>query len=85
MNTLTTELETVYDARKSFYGKAHVLIDEDGSKRLVSYSTEVLTHDADGIHIHGDYSMTTWRHIREYVAQVTGEVLTKAQLQKRYA
>ena len=35
------ELEARFDARKSFYGKAHVIDHENGTFELLSYNTIV--------------------------------------------
>ena len=66
------------DHHKSFYGKAKVVINDDGSKTLYSYGTRIITRTATGEYIkHWDnWSATTGRHIaafcglhkREYVA-----------------
>ena len=64
------ELDARYDARKSFYGKAHVAEYPDGRKVLVSYSTEVAEITADGKPvIYGKYSQTTTRHQKEFLKQ----------------
>ena len=55
------------DGRKSFYGKAHVIVD-GGTETLVSYTTKVLRRDPDGtLHRlwHG-WSATTGRHIAAF-------------------
>ena len=66
------------DGHKSFYGKAKVAINDDGSKTLYSYGTRIITRTATGEYIKhwNDWSATTGRHIaafcglhkREYVA-----------------
>ena len=71
------ELMARYDARKSFYGKAHVI--EDGDKKILkSYDTCVcyieggLPYNMDGSRITGNkygWSQTTNRHIREFIKQ----------------
>lgn len=65
------ELSTVYDGRKSFYGKAHVIDYGNGKYDLQSYNTIVATIQ-DGKVIKngiGCYSVTTNRHIREFFRQ----------------
>ena len=64
------ELQARYDARKSFYGKAKVVV-EGNILSLYSYDTLVaviidgkVTRADIGVH-----SMTTNRHIREFVKQ----------------
>lgn len=66
------ELFPRYDSRKSFYGKAHVIEYDDGSKELRSYSTIVARIEADGTVTEdgiGSYSATTNRHCREFFKQ----------------
>lgn len=64
------ELQAIYDSRKSFYGKAQVTINPDGSKFLYSYGTLVAAHRADDTFvINGIWSQTTSRHQREFMAQ----------------
>lgn len=64
------ELFPRYDSRKSFYGKAHEFWYEDGSVALQSYSTIVaeITKEGKAI-VHGWYSQTTTRHIKEFLKQ----------------
>lgn len=62
------ELKARYDSRKSFYGKAHV-IEENEQRKLLSYSTIVAWIDDDGAHVNGTYSATTLRHIKEFLLQ----------------
>lgn len=82
------ELIPQYDSRKSFYRKAIVEVSEapDGvSYILLSYNTPVaFVHPA----LHyvqlfeaWDYSPTTLRHVREFLAQMCGEGFFK--LKKR--
>ena len=63
-------LEAKYDRCKSFYGRAKVQ-EENGEKRLISYQTKVCSIDSDGnFHRHwGNYSVTTMRHVNEFVRQ----------------
>ena len=56
------------DGRKSFYGKARVLVYEDGTEVLKSYDTMVLKRKPDGTLVrlwHG-WSATTGRHIKAF-------------------
>lgn len=83
MNTMTTALIPQYENRKSFYDKA--IVETNGCViRLYSYGTHVATSNNDAITIHGSYSATTWRHVREWVAQLTGERFSTAQLIDKY-
>lgn len=56
------------DGRKSFYGKAVVEIDNEGSETLYSYGTRILTKRINGEmvkHWNG-WSATTGRHIKAF-------------------
>jgi len=65
------ELQARYDNRAQFYGKAQVIMSGDGRVVLQSYSTQVAEISQDGkkLTIHGWYSKTTGRHIREFALQ----------------
>ena len=64
------ELETQYDRRKSFYGKAHVIHYDDGSIALQSYSTIVaVIVNGNVIRTWGGYSDTTRRHVNDFLYQ----------------
>ena len=71
------ELDARYDARKSFYGKAHVIDYENGTYELQSYNTIVARIENGKVTLNGlhEYSQTTNRHIREFFRQfnVKGE------------
>lgn len=56
------------DSRKSFYGKARVVMAENGDKTLISYTTPVLKLSADGKleKLWHGYSATTMRHINSF-------------------
>ena len=73
-------LEPMYDSRKSFYGKAHIIIDDNGEKTLISYETPVIKIDAAGNvrRLWFGYSVTTARHINEFMQQETGRKCNKA-------
>ena len=70
-------LEPRHDRAKSFYRKATVV--QDGSKlELISYTTlvaEINLEERKAI-IHGEYSVTTLRHIREFFNQFAPAVQT---------
>lgn len=77
-----------YDSRQSFYGKARVEEFSDGSEILWSYSTAVacITWE-NGVrkaHVRGQYSMTTTRHVKEYLKQNGFKVDTMKQVLKDY-
>lgn len=62
-------LDTVYDSRKSFYGKATVEIWGD-KVTLYSYNTAIVEIDGDDVKaLWEGWSMTTGRHIKEFFLQ----------------
>ena len=65
------KLNTVKDGAKSFYGKAKVNTYDKGTKELVSYGTKVVRLGKDGTikRLWDGYSMTTLRHVNEFLAQ----------------
>ena len=66
-----TELCPCYDARQSFYGKAHLIIDGNIIK-LQSYETivcEYNTKSGEFRKLWGGWSNTTGRHITEFCKQ----------------
>jgi hypothetical protein len=82
---MTRELNTNYDSRQSFYGKAFEDYTDD-KIILYSYNTRVAeidrnTHTATVI---GTYSATTLRHIKEFLKQHGFEAESKAQIEKDY-
>ena len=56
------------DGRKSFYGKAKVVVDDDGAETLFSYDTAIITRNADGTFIKHwrGWTATTGRHIKAF-------------------
>jgi hypothetical protein len=53
----------------SFYGKAIVVIDDDGTETLISYDTPIIERTADGKLNRlwfGDWTATTGRHIKSF-------------------
>lgn len=68
---IITELIPEYDSRKSFYRKA-IVIDTKDHYTLMSYDTEVFRCDKRGRNgklLWTGYSLTTYRHIREFIRQ----------------
>ena len=53
------------DGRASFYGKANVIVDENGAATLWSYTTPVIRRESDGTmtRLWSGWSATTGRHI----------------------
>ena len=56
------------DRRKSFYGKALVIEEENGTKKLFSYNTLVAEIDPDGnfTKVWSGNTQTTNRHIKSF-------------------
>lgn len=54
--------------QQSFYGKAIVEVDEDGTEFLYSYNKLILSRDIDGNYIRfwDGWSMTTGKHIKAF-------------------
>jgi hypothetical protein len=76
------ELMPKYDARKSFYGKARVRVDDDGNRFLISYGTPVMWWDAKTKTLHRldtyyGWSSTTGRHVKEFSLQCGCKAVTK--------
>ena len=69
MYTNIFELSAIYDSRKSFYGKARVLVDENGVYYLLSYDTIVAKVENGTYESYGNYSQTTTRHQKEFKRQ----------------
>ena len=64
------DLTTRYDSRKSFYGKAKVLILDNGTIQLQSYDTIVgEIRDSKYYQLWDGKSQTTTRHINEFKKQ----------------
>lgn len=63
------ELKTTDGTRKSFYGKAFIQIESDGTKTLFSYLTPIVKRSPDGTLsklYEKESSQTTWRHIKAF-------------------
>ena len=81
-------LNAVYARQKSFYQKAVVTREVDGSLRLYSYGTWVATIYPNvyyELHRHAAYSNTTVRHVNDFLMQFanTDEALSIAQVRER--
>lgn len=64
------ELSARFDSRKSFYGKAHVIELDDGTKQLQSYDTIVgEIKNGKYFQLWDGKSQTTTRHIKEFIKQ----------------
>ena len=82
------ELFPRYDARKSFYGKAHI-IETSKTIKLISYDTIILQYNKQTKTIKflcrdlWAFSQTTNRHINEFLKQFTNiSPLTKKDIIK---
>lgn len=79
------ELSPRYDARKSFYGKAHVDTgDNDDKNRLYSYDTLVAEIKDGKPVVYGTYSQTTLRHIKDWLKQNGFKAETAKQIMQDY-
>lgn len=56
------------DGRKSFYGKAKVIVDEQGNEILYSYNTAIIKRmkSSEIIRLWDGWSATTGRHIKAF-------------------
>lgn len=63
------ELSARFDARKSFYGKAHVIDYENGILELLSYDTIVSRCINGKVEELGKWGRTTTRHQKEFRKQ----------------
>lgn len=80
------ELAPQFDSRASFYGKAHVMIDDEGNKYLRSYDTIVAEiHHGEPPIVYGWFSDTTGRHIKEFLKQEGYKAENKRQILKDYS
>lgn len=75
----TTKLNAIYTSQKSFYGKAHILTDNNDNEFLKSYDTIVCAYTNNGEFIkfwHG-WSVTTSNHVNEFRQQHGDKKLNK--------
>lgn len=77
------ELKPQYDSRKSFYKKAKVK-NVNGKKVLQSYQTDVAEIVNGKPYVHGTYSPTTTRHIKEFLKQQGFKAISSKQIMKDY-
>ena len=78
------ELKARYDKRTSFYGKAQVAYEPNGTIALISYDTRVAEISGGVAKVFDIYSPTTLRHIKEFLLQHGFEATTKAQILRDY-
>ena len=85
----TEELRVKYATQESFYKKAFIKEDADGTQYLYSYYSLIITNFGNVLIFEKDmnlYSLTTMKHVREYLRQIgKGELaaLSKSNLFKR--
>lgn len=86
VNGRVSDLSTQYDSRKSFYGKAHVVTDDDGTQTLYSYNTPVVEIKDGKVNLlpMWDSSQTTLRHVKEFLQQNGFSVGSKAEIARMY-
>jgi hypothetical protein len=77
------ELKPRYDSRKSFYRKAEIR-EENGKKILRSYQTDVAYIENGKATVKDTYSMTTLRHIKDFLKQNGFKAESKSQIMKDY-
>ena len=69
----TRELRVIHSNQASFYKKAWIKEDEDGTQYLYSYYQRIITNYGKALKFEEDinlYSNTTMRHLREYLKQI---------------
>ena len=87
----TRELRVMHGTQQSFYKKAWIKSDDEGTEYLYSYYSLIITNYNGGkaLKFEDDlnlYSNTTMKHVREYMCQIgKGELaaLPKAKLFKK--
>lgn len=79
------DLDSIFDSRQSFYGKAKVDTGDKGDKnKLYSYNTLVAEIKDGKPVVYGTYSQTTLRHIKEWLKQLGFKAENKAQIERDY-
>lgn len=86
MSEARYELSPQHDARKSFYGKAHVVTDDDGTQILYSYNTPVIELKGGKVKLlpMWDSSQTTLRHVKEFLKQNGFSAGSKGEIARLY-
>ena len=85
----TEELRVIYANQESFYKKAFVKEDCEGTQYLYSYYQRIITNYGKALVFEKDtnlYSLTTMKHVREYLRQIGRwdlATMTKANLFKK--
>jgi hypothetical protein len=81
MSSNTTYLQPTFDRAVSFYKKAEVIL-QNGELILKSYNTEVAKIKNKKFVIKDYYSVTTARHINEFLQQNGFDQLSKSEMIK---
>jgi hypothetical protein len=79
----TAYLSPKFDPAKSFYNKATVTTETDGTQTLHSYGVKVAQIKKGKLSLFGYHSLTTGRHINEFLQQNGLEKLTKSEILDR--
>ena len=85
----TEELRTIYSHQVSFWKRAFVKEDEEGTQYLYSYYSLIITNYGKALKFEEAsnlYSITTMKHVREYLRQIGREdlaALSKTKLFKK--
>lgn len=66
------------DGRKSFYGKAVVIVEDNGTETLYSYNTPIIKRLVDGslVKLWSGWSVTTGRHIKAFCGLSKAEYMS---------
>lgn len=85
MEVIEYELQARFDRCASFYGKAKVVecegnYNQKGYKELWSYNTLVARIEDGKVDVYGWFSVTTGRHINEFLKQNGFEKMTKIEM-----
>lgn len=66
------------DGRKSFYGKAVVIVEDNGTETLFSYSTPILERLVSGelVKLWDGWTATTGRHIKAFCGLSKAEYMS---------
>lgn len=66
------------DGRKSFYGKAVVIVEDNGTETLYSYGTPIIKRLVFGelVKLWSDWTATTGRHIKAFCGLSKAEYMS---------
>lgn len=85
-NSPVYSLRPEHERRQSYYGKAYVETDNHGTSTLYSYNTKVAEIKNDEVTLFSawDQSVTTLRHVKEFLKQNGFRAETMAQIRRDY-